>query len=34
MADIQTEKAFRKQDGLNLYNKYLLYGEQLPEDDC
>ena len=30
MADIQTEKAFRKQDGLNLYNKYLLYGEAQP----
>ena len=30
MADIQTEKAFRKQDGLNLYNKYLLYGEKQP----
>ena len=31
MADIQTEKAFRKQDGLNIYNKYLLYGEKQPE---
>ena len=30
MADIQTEKAFKKQDGLNLYNKYLLYGEEVP----
>ena len=30
MADIQTEKAFRKQDGLNLYNKYLLYQEAQP----
>ena len=30
MADIQTEKAFRKQDGLNNYNKYLLYGEAQP----
>ena len=30
MADIQTEKAFKKQDGLNLYNKYLLYGETQP----
>ena len=29
MADIQTEKAFKKQDGLNIYNKYLLYGEEL-----
>ena len=31
MADIQTEKAFRKQDGLNNYNKYLLYGEEQPK---
>ena len=30
MADIQTEKAFRKQDGLNLYNEYLLYGKDQP----
>ena len=30
MADIQTEKAFKKQDGLNIYNKYLLYGEEVP----
>ena len=31
MADIQTEKAFQKQSGLNNYNKYLLYGEELPK---
>ena len=31
MADIQTEKAFRKQDGLNNFNKYLLYGEAQPQ---
>ena len=31
MADVQTEKSFQKQDGLNIYNKYLLYGEKLPE---
>ena len=30
MADIQTEKSFQKQDGLNIYNNYLLYGEALP----
>ncbi len=30
MADIQTEKAFRKQDGLNNYNKYLFNGEAQP----
>ena len=30
MADIQTEKAFRNKDGLNLYNKYLLYQEDVP----
>ena len=26
MADTQHEKAFQKQDGINTYNKYLLYG--------
>ena len=31
MADIQTEKAYQKQDGLNISNKYLLFGEQLPK---
>ena len=31
MADIQTEKAYQKQSGLNNYNKYLLYGEELPK---
>ena len=31
MADIQTEKSYQKQDGLNNYNKYLLYGEALPK---
>ncbi len=31
MADIQTEKAFQKQNGLNNYNKYLLYEEALPQ---
>ena len=30
MADIQTEKAFQKQSGLNNYNKYLLYSEPQP----
>lgn len=30
MADIQTEKAFQKQDGININNKYLLYGDSLP----
>ena len=30
MADIQTEKAFKKQEGINLYNKYLLYQEEVP----
>ena len=30
MADIQTEKAFQKQSGLNNYNKYLLYAEPQP----
>ena len=31
MTDIQIEKAFQKQGGLNLYNKYLLYGEEQPK---
>ena len=31
MADIQTEKAFQKQSGLNNYNKYLLYAEEQPK---
>ena len=31
MADIQTEKAYQKQDGLNISNIYLLFGEQLPK---
>ena len=31
MADIQTEKAYQKQSGLNNYNKYLLYQEELPK---
>ena len=30
MADIQTEKAFKKQEGINIYNKYLLYQEEVP----
>ena len=30
MADIQTEKAFQKQDGINTCNKYLLFGAELP----
>ena len=30
MADIQTEKAFQKQDGINNYNKYLLFGAEQP----
>ena len=30
MADIQTEKAFQKQDGINTYNKYLLLGAEQP----
>ena len=30
MADIQTEKAYRRQSILNNYNKYLLYGEAQP----
>ena len=28
MTDIQTQKAFQKQGGLNLYNKYLLCREE------
>jgi small subunit ribosomal protein S11e len=31
MADIQTEKAFQKQDGIDNYNKYLLYGIEVPK---
>jgi hypothetical protein len=30
MADIQTEKAFQKQDGINTYNKYLLMNVDVP----
>ena len=30
MTDIQTEKAFQKQDGININNKYLLFGDELP----
>ena len=30
MADIQTEKAFQKQDGINTYNKYRLLGAEQP----
>ena len=30
MADTQHEKAFQKQDGINTYNKYLLYGVEQP----
>ena len=30
MADIQTEKAFQKQDGINTYNKYLLMNVEIP----
>jgi small subunit ribosomal protein S11e len=30
MADIQTHKAYQKQDGLNTYNKYFLYGVEQP----
>ena len=29
--EVQTEKAYQKQDGLNTYNKYLLYGEEQPK---
>ena len=31
MTDIQTEKAFQKQDGININNKYLLFGLELPQ---
>jgi small subunit ribosomal protein S11e len=32
MADVQqTEKAFQKQDGINTYNQYLLYGVEVPK---
>jgi small subunit ribosomal protein S11e len=31
MADHQTEKAFQKQDGLNFFNKHLLYGVEAPK---
>ena len=31
MADIQTEKAFQKQEGLNISNKYILFGDELPK---
>ena len=31
MADIQVEKAFQKQDGIDNYNKYLLYGIEVPK---
>ena len=30
MADIQTEKSFQKQEGLNINNKYILFGDELP----
>ena len=30
MADIQTEKAFQKQDGINSYSTYQLFGEKVP----
>jgi small subunit ribosomal protein S11e len=30
MADIQTHKAYQKQDGINTYNQYLLYGVEQP----
>jgi hypothetical protein len=30
MTDIQTEKSFQKQDGININNKYLLFGDELP----
>jgi small subunit ribosomal protein S11e len=32
MADIQVEKAFQKQDGIDNYNKYLLYGVDAPKN--
>ena len=28
--ETQNEKAYQKQEGLNIYNKYLLYGEDVP----
>ena len=31
MTDIQTEKSFQKQDGININNKYLLFGDELPK---
>ncbi len=31
MADIQTHKAYQKQDGMNTYNKYLLFGVEQPK---
>jgi small subunit ribosomal protein S11e len=31
MADIQTEKSFQKQEGLNINNKYILFGDELPK---
>ena len=30
MADIQTEKAYQKQDGINSYSTYQLFGEKVP----
>ncbi len=30
MADTQTEKAYQSQEGINSYNKYLLYGVEPP----
>src|SRR5690348_6900224 len=31
MAEIQTLKAYQKQDGINTYNKYLLFGVEQPK---
>jgi small subunit ribosomal protein S11e len=31
MADVQTHKAYQKQDGINTYNKYLLFGVDQPK---
>jgi small subunit ribosomal protein S11e len=31
MADVQTEKAFQQQQGINTYNKFLLYGVEQPK---
>ena len=28
--EVQVEKAYQKQDGINTFNKYLLYGDKLP----